>query len=82
MQFFSFSFKIVSLTDIEKEIKRLNINKASHLSDIPTKILNQNIDFLSSFILGYVNHSISSSTFLLILKLVDITPVYKEDSRY
>ena len=36
---FSFPFKTVSLTDIGKEIKRLNANKASHSSDIPTKIL-------------------------------------------
>ena len=43
---FSFSFKTVSLTDIEKEIKSLNTNKASHSSDIPTKILKQQISFL------------------------------------
>ena len=36
---FSFSFKIVSLTDMEKEMKILNSNKSSHSSDIPTKIL-------------------------------------------
>ena len=30
-----FSIKTVSLTDIEKGIKRLNTNKASHSSDIP-----------------------------------------------
>ena len=38
---FSFSFKALSLTDIEKEMKSLNTNKASHSSDIPTKILKQ-----------------------------------------
>ena len=47
---FSFSFKTVSLTDIEKEMKSLNTNKASHSSDIPTKILKQNVDFFSPFI--------------------------------
>ena len=69
---FSFSFKTVSLTDIEKEMKSLNTNKASHSSDIPTKILKQNVDFFSPFILDYVNKSISSSTFPSILKLADI----------
>ena len=48
---FSFSFKTVSLTDIEKEMKSLNTNKASHSSDIPTKVLKQNVDFFSPFIL-------------------------------
>ena len=52
---FGFSFKTVSLVDIEKEMKSLNTNEASHSSDIPTKILKQNIDFFSPFILGYVN---------------------------
>ena len=79
---FSFSFKTVSLTDIEKEMKSLNTNKASHSSDIPTKILKQNVDFFSPFILDYVNKSISSSTFPSILKLADIIPVYKKYSRY
>ena len=63
-------------------MKSLNTNKASHSSDIPTKILKQNVDFFSHFIFGYVSKSISSSTFPSILKLADITPVYKEDSRY
>ena len=35
---FSFSFKTVSLTYIEREIKRFNTNKASPSSDIPKKI--------------------------------------------
>ena len=64
----------MSLTDIEKEMKRLNTNKASHSSDIPTKILKQNVDFFSAFILDYVNKSVSLSTFPSILKLADIIP--------
>ena len=79
---FSFSFKTVSLADIEKEMKSLNTNKASHSSDIPTKILKQNVDFFSPFILGYVNKSISLSALPSILKLADIIPVYKKDYRY
>ena len=73
---FSFSFKT------EKEMKNLNTNKGSHSSDVPTKTLKQNVDFVSPFILGYVKKSISSSTFPSILKLGDIIPVYKNDSRY
>ena len=65
---FSFSFKAVSLTDIEEDMKSLNTNKASHSSDIQTKVLKQNVDFFSPFILGYVNKSISSPTFPSILK--------------
>ena len=53
-----FTFKTVSFTDVEKKMKSLDINKASHSSDIPTKILKQNLDFFSLFILGYVNKSV------------------------
>ena len=60
-------------------MKSLNTNKASHSSDIPTKILKQSVDFFSPFILGYVNKSISPSTFRSVLKLADIIPVYKKD---
>ena len=70
------------LTDVEKEIESLDTNKSSHLSDIPTKKIKQNVDFISSFILGYSNKSISSSTNLSILKLADIIPVYKKDLLY
>ena len=66
---FSFSFKIVSLTDIEKEMKSLNSNKASHSSDIPTKILKQYVDLFSPFIIDDINKSVSSSIFPSILKL-------------
>ena len=52
---FSFSFKTLSLTGIEKEIKSLITNKASHSSDVPTKILKENVDFFSPFILGEIN---------------------------
>ena len=77
-----FSFKTVSPTDIEKAMKSLNTNKASHSSDNPTKNLKQYVDFYSPLILDYVNKSISSSTFPSILKSADIIPVYKKDSRY
>ena len=76
---FSLSFKTVSVTDVEKEIRSLDINKNFHSSGIPKNILKQNVDFFPPFILGYVNKSISSSTFPSILKLADITQVYQKD---
>ena len=69
---FSFSFKTVSLTDIQEEMKSLDTNKASYSSDVPANILKQNADF---FIFVYVKKSTSSSTFTSVLKLVDITRV-------
>ena len=54
----SFSFKTVSLTDIEKKMKNLNTNQVSHSSDKPTKILKQSVDFFSHFTLdSLINQS-------------------------
>ena len=50
-------------------------HKACHSSDIPTKILKQNVKLFPLFILGYINKSISSFTFPLILQLAEIPPV-------
>ena len=77
---FSFYFKTVSFTNIEKEKESLNTNKIFHSCDIPTKILKQNVDFFFPFTFGYVDKSISSSTFPLILKLRDIIPVHEKYS--
>ena len=48
---YQFFFITVPLTDAEKEMKRLDTNKASHLSNVPTKILKQNVNFFSTFTL-------------------------------
>ena len=63
-------------------LKNLNTAKASHSFNISTKILRQNVDFYSPFILDYVNKSISSPNFPSILKLADIIRIYKKDSPY
>ena len=59
-------------------MKSLNTNKVSHSSDIPTKNFKTKRRFLFSFVLGYVNKSISSATFPSIIKLAGIIPVYKK----
>ena len=56
-------------------MKSLDTSKASHSSDVPTKILKQNVDFFPPFRFGYVNESRSSTIFSSIL-IADITPVY------
>ena len=73
---FSFSSETVSLIHVEKEMKSLDANKASHPSDISTKTSKQSLDLFFLFISSYVNKLISSSTFPSII--ADITPVYKK----
>ena len=52
------------------------------MSDVPTKVLKDNVDLFSPVVLNFVNMSINSLTFPSVLKLVDVTPVYKKNLRY
>ena len=76
-----FSFKNVSLEDVKKVTRGLDITKASQLLDIPTKIIKQNADIFSEFFFVNINHSISNSTFPEQLKWADVKPVFKKNSR-
>ena len=65
--------------DILKEIKNLQINKATQDSDILTKLIKNTSD-LFDFIFTNLNDCIAESIFRSLLKLVNITPVHKKDS--
>ena len=80
-----FSFSCIEKSDISKEIKNLQINKATQDSDIPTKLIKNNSDLFADFTNFFVNFanlndSIVHSTFSSLLKLANITPVHKKDS--
>ena len=58
-----FSIENLSLEDVTKVTRELNILKASKLLDGPTKIINQNADIFSEFSFINTNHSLKNSTF-------------------
>ena len=64
----------VNETDIEKEILNLDENKASHNSDMATKVIKEISDIFSSFLCTSFNSSIKT-VFLNALKLADIAPL-------
>ena len=74
----SFSFVGVDQKEIENEILKLDANKASQNSDIPMKLLKENVDIFNDFVCTSFNSSINMSKFPENLKLADITPVYKK----
>ena len=76
-----FSFENVSIEDVKKVTRELDVTKASQLLDIPTKIIKQNADIFSEFFFVSINHSINNSTFPEQLKWVDLKPVFKKNSR-
>ena len=77
----SFSFVGVDKKEIEKEILKLDANKASQNSDIPIKLLKENVDIFSDFVYTSFSSSINMSKFPENLKLADITPAYKKGKK-
>ena len=75
------AFEEIDLASIEKEIHNLKINKASQSSDIPTKIIKENVDIFAEFLWKSINSSIKSSTFPSRLKSADVTPLHKKEKK-
>ena len=73
-----FSFFEVDKDKIKKEINRLNKNKASRKSDIPIKIIHDDVDIFADFIAESFKGAIKTSNFSNCLKLADITPLHKK----
>ena len=76
-----FNFSFVEKTDILKEIKILQSNKATQNIDIPTKLIKDNADIFAEFIFINLNKCIEQSVFPSKLKLANITPVHKKASK-
>ena len=77
----TFHFKEVNFGEVEKEILKLDKTKASQKTDIPTRIIKENIDIFSDFLCTSMNSAIKSSSFLSSLKLADVTPVHKKERK-
>ena len=59
----TFNFKFTSHEETEKEVNNLKIKKASQKSDIPLKIIKENVDIISYFLYHDFNDSLSCATF-------------------
>ena len=76
-----FSFKLVTIEDICKEILALETAKANQSDNMPTKITKNNSDIFSKLFQANLNNAIETSTFPVQLKNVDVKPVFKKYSR-
>ena len=72
----SSSFEFIDRTKIFNELQKLKSNKACQGSDIPVKMIKENIDIITNFIYNNFNNSLFSSYFPSNLKNADITPVF------
>ena len=59
-----FAFEEMDLASIEKEIHNLKINKASQSSDIPTKIIKENVDIFAEFLWKSIKAQLNLKLFL------------------
>ena len=76
-----FSFKLVSIEDIYKEIRALDASKATQSDGIRTKIIKNNSDIFSKIFQANLNNAIETRTFPEQLKYANVKPVFKKDSR-
>ena len=75
----TFSFNEASLSDIEKELRSLNPNKAYTFKNIPPKILKESREYCSDILQKLFNKTLSNKEFPDELKFADVTPIYKKD---
>ena len=74
----SFDFVPVTVNNVEKEIKKLNRNKATTCNTIPFKLLIQMSHISAQFLHKTFNESVETGIYSDNLKLADITPVFKK----
>ena len=76
-----FSFKNVTKEEVLKELNNLKIKKATQNTDIPTKTIMENFDIFGDLIFSNLNGCVNTSLYPLLLKMANITLVYKKDSK-
>ena len=76
-----FNFKLTSHEETEKEINNLKIKKVSQKSDVPVKIIKENVDIISYFLYHNFNNLLSCATFPTSMKYADVTPIHKKDDK-
>ena len=77
----TFRFSEVNIEDIKKDILKLDKNEASQHSDIPIKIIKENLDIFAGFLCTNINSSFKSSSFPSCLKMADVTPLHKKGKK-
>ena len=67
------------MSDIEKELRSLNPNKAYTFKNIPPKILKESREYCSDILQKLFNKTLSNKELPDELKLADVTPIYKKN---
>ena len=76
-----FTFSEISKEQIMKEIKNLNPRKATTSNSIPTSNIKDNADIAGNILHRIINEDITNSNFPDILKLAEISPLFKDNDK-
>ena len=76
---FTFSFNFISHEDTVKQINKLKSKTPLQKTDIPIKIVKENVDIVFHFLYHNFNNSLSCSTSPTNMKYADVTPIHKKD---
>ena len=76
-----FNFHFATLEETLKEVALLSDKKASQVSDIPVKIIKENLDLIAYFILHNFNNALPSSEYPANLKHADIKPIFTKNDK-
>ena len=74
----TFRFSEVNIEDKKKDILEFDKKKASQHSDIPIKIIKENLDIFANFLCINIKISFKWSLFPFYLKKEDVTPLHKK----
>ena len=64
---------------MEKEIKLLNIKKATTFKNVPPKVLKSSAHSCSETLIKLIHNSMNNCEFPDELKLVEVTAIFKKD---
>ena len=74
----NFSFKVVSMDEVKKEVLELNSKESSTYGAIPASILKQTTGVHLKYLTNTINSFLKESTFPDELKQSEVIPVYKK----
>ena len=78
----SFSFKFIDRRKIFNELQKLKSKKVCQGSDIPVKIIKENINIITDSIYNILYNSLLSLYFLFNLKNTDMTPDFLKNGSW
>ena len=75
----TFTFSHVTMNDVLKELRSINIRKTTGCDLIPGKLIKEGADFLCKPMQSLINKCMDTCTFPSALKLADVVPIFKKN---